>query len=532
MSFFYPNESKFIEGKIQFNYPEKTMYRRDIDEKLTFSETIKKPNQYVELEGNLIDIKDKYYELKFSDRELQFQDLKMKSGTFYAKKLYVYNLLHHNISQYSNQNIVGEIVIEHENQTPQKSNVYSCFLLQNSNENNTRTVDELLQMIKQKDNKNSELLNMQLNLNDGIPPQKEVIYYQHLDPARKKHIYIFLEPIKVNQESADFLKTLTGKTNLFETNAPMDKKYFSVDFVPKSDKEGFASMFSTKEGMNGYYLDCKPAGETEETTPGYVAPVTSKFTKSKAKTDGLSIMVNLLLFFIVSIAVYFNVPYLYKKLIIEKYPKPDDDDYKSIAGVDIAIILVNFILVILFLVGSGLEMENFFLMGIIWFLLMFMSIMALQIRKVTDEFWTTKNYKRKPPTEDFHEAGNLFSFVAKMFSDILNNVSTPSGMFALGTLAVGVFGTLATVLGLRLTGKINETQAAIAFFVGLFISVKFFLMSYLFAVVENKSGGDADAGSPDAAGAGPADADAADAGSPDAAGAGPADAETGTDVSI
>ena len=106
-----------------------------------------------------------------------------------------------------------------------------------------------------------------------------------------------------------------------------------------------------------------------------------------------------------------------------------------------------------------------------------------------------------------------------MFSDILNNVSTPSGMFALGTLAVGVFGTLATVLGLRLTGKINETQAAIAFFVGLFISVKFFLMSYLFAVVENKSGGDADAGSPDAAGAGPA-------------GAGPADAETGTDVSI
>ena len=128
MSFFYPNESKFIEGKIQFNYPEKTMYRRDIDEKLTFSETIKKPNQYVEIEGNLIDIKDKYYELKFSDRELQFQDLKMKSGTFYAKKLYVYNLLHHNISQYSNQNIVGEIVIEHENQTPQKSNVYSFFI--------------------------------------------------------------------------------------------------------------------------------------------------------------------------------------------------------------------------------------------------------------------------------------------------------------------------------------------------------------------------------------------------------------------
>lgn len=492
MSFFYPNESKFIEGKIQFNYPEKTMYRRDIDEKLTFSETIKKPNQYVEIEGNLIDIKDKYYELKFSDRELQFQDLKMKSGTFYAKKLYVYNLLHHNISQYSNQNIVGEIVIEHESQSPKKSNVYSCFLLQNSNENNTRSVDELFQMIKQKDSKNSELLNMQLNLNDSIPPQKEVIYYEHLDPSRKKHIYIFLDPIKVNQESAEFLKTLTSKTNLFETNAPMDKKYFSVDFVPKSDKEGFASMLSTKEGMNGYYLDCKPSGETEETTPGYVAPVTSKFTKSKAKTDGLSIMVNLLLFFIVSIAVYFNVPYLYKKLVIEKYPKQDENEYKSIAGVDVTIIIINFILIILFLVGSGFEMENFFLMGIIWFLLMFMSIMALQIRKLTDDFWSTKNYKRKPPSEDYHDAGNFFSFVTQLISDILQNISKASGMFVLGTLAVGVFGTLATVLGLRLTGQLNEKQAAIAFFVGLFISIKLFVMSYLFAVRKNNGDSSAD----------------------------------------
>ena len=175
-------------------------------------------------------------------------------------------------------------------------------------------------------------------------------------------------------------------------------------------------------------------------------------------------------------------------------------------------------------------MENFFLMGIIWFLLMFMSIMALQIRKVTDEFWTTKNYKRKPPTEDFHEAGNLFSFVAKMFSDILNNISTPNGMFALGTLAVGVFGTLGTVLGLRLTGKLNDTQTAIAFFVGLFISVKFFLMSYLFAVVENKSGGDAEPPQPggqvgeesdaDAAGA-DADAAGADATKPPPAAGGP-----------
>ena len=74
MSFFYPNESKFIEGKIDFNYPEKTINKRDIKEKLNYQQTMRKPNQYVELEGELIDIKDKYYEIHYTDREYQFQD--------------------------------------------------------------------------------------------------------------------------------------------------------------------------------------------------------------------------------------------------------------------------------------------------------------------------------------------------------------------------------------------------------------------------------------------------------------------------
>jgi len=89
MSFFYPNESKFIEGKIEFNYPRHTINNRDVEEKVTYSETMKKPDQYLELDGNLIDIKDKYYEISFQGRELQFQDLKMKSGTYLAKKMYI-----------------------------------------------------------------------------------------------------------------------------------------------------------------------------------------------------------------------------------------------------------------------------------------------------------------------------------------------------------------------------------------------------------------------------------------------------------
>lgn len=420
MSFFYPNESKFIEGKIDFNYPEKSINKRDISEKLNYQQTMKKPNQYVELEGDLIDIKDKYYEINYSNREFQFQDLKMKSGNFHTKKMYVYGLLHHNISQYSNKNIVGEIVIEHENSSPKKSNVYTCFLLQNNEKNVENSMDKLLQLIKNKD-KDTSTFEEKVVLNDVIPQQKEVIYYDTNGPGRKKHIYIFLEPISVNQDSADFLNTLTYKTELFETNAPMDKKFFSVDFTPKTSKEGFASMFSSvREGYDGYYLDCKPAGESEATTPGYVAPISSEFTKSKGTVDGLTILVDLLLFFILAITVFFCAPSLYKYLlinpIVNSFGSGNPDIYKAIAGLDMWILLLNVIIFVLFLVGAAYKMNSFFIFGISWLLVTFFSVLTIMISKGNKSFWSFNKIDIEPPGEDDHTADNFLAVFSNLLS--------------------------------------------------------------------------------------------------------------------
>ena len=421
MSFFYPNESKFIEGKIDFNYPEKSINKRDISEKLNYQQTMRKPNQYVEIEGELIDIKDKYYEIQYTDREFQFQDLKMKSGNFHTKKMYVYGLLHHNISQYSNKNIVGEIVIEHENLSPRKSNVYTCFLLQNNETTVENSMDKLLQLIKNKD-KNTSTFEEKVVLNDDIPQQKEVIYYESNTPGKKKHIYIFLEPISVNQDSADFLNTLTYKTQLFETNAPMDKKFFSVDFTPKTSKEGFASMFSSvREGYDGYYLDCKPAGESEATTPGYVAPISSEFTKSKGTVDGLTILVDLLLFFILVITVFFCAPSLYKYLlinpIVNSFGSSNENIYKAIAGLDMWILLANVFIFVLFLIGAAYKMNSFFIFGISWLLVTFFSVLTIMISKGNKQFWSFNTIAIDPPANDEHNSGNLLA----VFTDLLTS---------------------------------------------------------------------------------------------------------------
>ena len=479
MSFFYPNESKFIEGKIEFNYPEKSINKRDISEKLNYQQTMRKPNQYVELEGELIDIKDKYYEIMYSNREFQFQDLKMKSGNFHTKKMYVYGLLHHNISQYSNKNIVGEIVIEHENSSPKKSNVYTCFLLQNNEKNIENSMDKLLQLIKNNDNQKTSVYEEKVVLNDVIPQQKEVIYYESNGPGRKKHIYIFLEPISVNQDSADFLNTLTYKTELFETNAPMDKKFFSVDFTPKTSKEGFASMFSSvREGYDGYYLDCKPAGESEATTPGYVAPISSEFTKSKGTVDGLTILVDLLLFFILVITVFFCAPSLYKYLLINPLVASHLADgkqqlYQAIAGLDMWILLANVVIFVLFLIGAAYKINSFFIFGISWLLVTFFSVLTIMISKANKPFWSFNGIEINPPEKDEHNPDNF----ANVFFDLLSDgelIKEPNKFMGRSpfwfSMAIGVLLTLIFGLTTGLASNMTPSQVGISVALGLVFS--------------------------------------------------------------
>ena len=215
MSFFYPNKDKFTDGNISYNYPLTSIYKRDVEEKKTYSETMKKPNSYVDIEGDLIDIKDDYYMMDFKGRENKFQDVKIGSNTYFTKKIYLYGALHNNINGVSNDDITGEIVIEHTDLSPEKKRIFTCFLLKNRGDYVENSLDKLINLLKNKDNNKDDTFDVSLELNKDIPEQKQVIRYENASIDAKKHIYIFLEPILVNRESSEFLKKLTYKTNLF-----------------------------------------------------------------------------------------------------------------------------------------------------------------------------------------------------------------------------------------------------------------------------------------------------------------------------
>lgn len=495
MSFFYPNESKFIEGKVDFNYPNKTIYNKDVQEKLNYSQTMKKPNQYVDLEGQLIDIKDKYYEIRYQDKEMQFQDLKMNSGLFRCKKLYVYGLLHYNISQYSNQNIVGELIVEHEDNGPVKSNIYSCFLLQNNEKNIDNSTDKLINMIKFKEDNTVDILKEDLDLNKDIPIQNEIIYYEQNTGGKKKHIYIFLNPIQVNSDSSEFLKTLTEKTQLFETNSTLKQKYYSVDFTPKSTKEEFTNMFSSvREGYDGYYLDCKPAGESEASTPGYVAPVSSKFTASKQKVDNLTIFVDLLLFFLIVLVVFFNAPSLYKVMIIAPLVRThtgvkSDKIYQAVGGIDLFLAIFNVVLVFALLIGAGYGMNSMFMMGISWMLLIFFTTLTIMLSKTSIDFWSLQNESGEnspeiePPKSDQHTFQNfvsvLFDYINGLFSKSsdssllgeLDQTKLGGNFVALVALICVIFLVILVPTLLRTVGGFNSNQSGVMAFIAILFSI-------------------------------------------------------------
>ena len=475
MSFFYPNDSKFVEGKIEYNYPKKTVYKRDIKEKQTYSETIKQPNQYLELEGELINVKDKYLELDFSNKESQFRDLKMKSGNYDTKNLYLFGLLHNNISQYSNKSIVGELVIEHSKLGPKKHEVYTCFLLQNSDSNRSNSLDEIIDLADKKENtKNVE---QEINLNKDVPPQTEVIYYEHNAATVKKHVYVFLKPIPVNTNSAKFLKTLTYKTSLFEVDAPMDKKYFSVDVTPKSSKDGFTSMFSSlnplREGLDDYYLDCKPAGESDETRPSYAVPINSEYTQSKTKIDNLTIVSNLLLFILISVTVFFTFPPIYKSCFINTLISngvTGADGHKRIAGIDILIIMLSFAIILMCLITGGLGFSSFFMIGICWFVIFIMSVLVLMMQKSSEDFWKLNTEDMGIPTQDYHgEVDNITS----AFKNWFNLFFSGSGpLITIGlVLLLGVFIVIYTVVMKGLNAGQITTATMSTLFILLFISL-------------------------------------------------------------
>ena len=120
MSFFeLDNNQNTISEKIKYIYSGTSVNQRDITQHSNDEQfnSLKKTD-LKETEGTRIPVKNTFYKINFANREPNFIYAGMNPSSYVATTMYLYGLLHRNISGITSKpdtGIVVEIVIEHAN---------------------------------------------------------------------------------------------------------------------------------------------------------------------------------------------------------------------------------------------------------------------------------------------------------------------------------------------------------------------------------------------------------------------------------
>ena len=269
MSFFeLDNNQNTIAEKIKYIYSGTSVNQRDITQHSNDEQfnSLKKTD-LKETEGKRIPVKNTFYKINFANREPNFIYAGMNPSSYVATTMYLYGLLHRNISGITSKpdtGIVGEIVIEHANANKQTQKVYTCFLVaEQSDKTTNNSVDTLVNMVT---GEGSEP-DITVVLNSLIPKQKRCVHYVDGD----NHVFLFTTPLQVNKAAADFFRNkLATETKLLKVYPPVDYEVIALD-KDVASKEGF----TVREGLDGeIYIDCQPTGESDDT----IAVQIGKFT--------------------------------------------------------------------------------------------------------------------------------------------------------------------------------------------------------------------------------------------------------------
>lgn len=321
MSFFKLDDTNIsYNNNIKYIYKDVTINKRDVEEQTNdnLHNSVKKENK-VEVEGKLIPIKDTFYKINFHNKEANFIYTNLTPSSYIANNIYLYSVLHHNISGVTtnNKEIIGEIVIEHSNPNKQNQKVYTCFLI---NEELIKTsdnsIDKIINLVEGKSDYNE----LSVAIKNDIPTQTHCFHYED----NNNHVFVYTNPISVKKNAASFFKNkLASKTKLFNIYPAHDDKIVSHQLIKLGEKEGFVSKTTTfqenfQEAADGeVYIDCQPAGESIEEIQAQVVPLNGAYTQSKNKIDVFKTIIHLLVFIILAIVSVFGTSALYKTLIID-----------------------------------------------------------------------------------------------------------------------------------------------------------------------------------------------------------------------
>ena len=402
MSFFNIDENNIsTDEPLKYIYTGISVNHRDIKDRNNDDNlnSIKKQN-VPDTEGKLIPIKNTFYQISLRNKEPNFIYAGLSPSSYTAKSVYLFGLLHRNISgitSANNSNVVGEIVVEHTNTNKQLQKVYSCFLIKEIDSNITEenpkgdttnnSLDKLVDMV------NNKLLPEQtFDLSSVIPSQTHSIHYVDGD----NHIFVFTNPIVINKDTANFFKTkLAPKTKLFSinpTNESSNKTLFygSETIVlkktpktgdkAKSKEEGFRLLEGVDEDI---YIDCSPTGESADTIQAYSTPMDSEYSDHKNQIDGFKMMRHFFMFILIILFSFFTIPKLYKTIIVDRFNNGDpiETRHANIFNADMATIII-------FLMNVLVAIPN-----LIYIVSMFCTMAAgfalIQFNKTRAEFMTT-----------------------------------------------------------------------------------------------------------------------------------------------
>jgi hypothetical protein len=289
MSFFeLDNNQNTISEKIKYIYSGTSVNKRDITQHSNDEQfnSIKKMDLQ-KTEGKRIPVKNTFYKINFANREPNFIYAGLNPSSYVANTMYLYGLLHRNISGITSKTdtgIIGEIVIEHANANKQTQKVYTCFLVEEQSDKTTdNSVDTLVNMVTGE----SSEPDITVDLNSVIPKQNRCVHYVDGD----NHVFLFTTPLQVNKAAADFFRNkLATETKLLKVYPPFDYEVIALD-KDVASKEGF----TVREGVDGeIYIDCQPTGESDET----IAVQVGKFTFINNVTFWVINVVLLLIFVI------------------------------------------------------------------------------------------------------------------------------------------------------------------------------------------------------------------------------------------
>jgi hypothetical protein len=344
-------------------------------------------------------------------------------------KMHVYKLIHFNIEGVTtnNDNIVGELIIEHTTSSGQNK-LYTCYLLETKSLQITDE-NEIDRMLAINDRQEPTI---EVELNSIIPKQESCIVYNDDNGSK---VCVFTTPIQINTASKDNIANNFGNVTTMFNNYPHEAARKAQEEAEDEKEKPYIVIPGnniSKRDAEEIYIDCSPTGASEEEQNTYNIPINSKMASESQESDMMKTTVNYGLFVLAMLVSYITVPLLYKNLIIDgsaiAFTTDEKLRFTRIRAADILIGLVMFI-TISSLVSTGGATDDYQLIsvGIFLFVFSILSYGLIQLKKTDLTFMTTK--VEGAVVESDQTSSIAESIEAFPFDDLWPTISVVIGIF-------------------------------------------------------------------------------------------------------